>query len=164
MYSNNIVIRPNKQIYLIFLIQLNTGLRIGDVLILKKKNFNNNFIHLKEQKTGKIQHRKINTEIINKVEEYCDKKKLGHNDRMFTIKVRWVQKYIQKISFILGASDISTHSFRKTYAHIQYLDSQCNIELVRKLLNHSSVSVTQRYLGITDEEVNEASANFKIIF
>ena len=103
-------------------------------------------------------------EIINKVEEYCDKKKLGHNDRMFTIKVRWVQKYIQKISFILGASDISTHSFRKTYAHIQYLDSQCNIELVRKLLNHSSVSVTQRYLGITDEEVNEASANFKIIF
>lgn len=91
------------------------------------------------------------------MEEYCDKKKLGHNDRMFTIKVRWVQKYIQKISFILGASDIST-------AHIQYLDSQCNIELVRKLLNHSSVSVTQRYLGITDEEVNEASANFKIIF
>lgn len=83
---------------------------------------------------------------------------------MFTIKVRWVQKYIQKISFILGASDISTYSFRKTYAHIQYLDSQCNIELVRKLLNHSSVSVTQRYLGITDEEVNEASANFKIIF
>lgn len=83
---------------------------------------------------------------------------------MFTIKVRWVQKYIQKIFFILGASDISTHSFRKTYAHIQYLDSQCNIELVRKLLNHSSVSVTQRYLGITDEEVNEASANFKIIF
>lgn len=79
---------------------------------------------------------------------------------MFTIKVRWVQKYIQKISFILGASDISTHSFRKTYAHIQYLDSQCNIELVRKLLNHSS----ERYLGITDEEVNEASANFKIIF
>lgn len=98
------------------------------------------------------------------MEEYCDKKKLGHNDRMFTIKVRWVQKYIQKISFILGTSDISTHSFRKTYAHIQYLDSQCNIELVRKLLNHSSVSVTQRYLGITDEEVNEASANFKIIF
>lgn len=139
-------------------------MRVGDVLSLKKRNFNNNFLHLKEQKTGKTQHRKINKEIIKKVDEYCNRKKLGYNDRLFTIKVRWVQRYIQKISKILEMNEISTHSFRKTYAHLQYMDNKCNIELVRKLLNHSSVAVTQRYLGITDDEVNEASENFKIIF
>lgn len=163
-YDKNISIRPNKQIYLIFLIQLNTGLRIGDVLGLKKKNFNNNFIYLKEQKTGKTQHRKINGEIIEKIDEYCLRQELEYNDRLFSIKVRWVQRYLQKISKILDMYEISTHSFRKTYAHLQYIENKCNIELVRKLLNHSSIAVTQRYLGITDEEVNKASENFKIIF
>ena len=143
---------------------MNTGLRIGDVLELKKSNFSNNFLFLKEQKTGKIQNRKVNIEIIKKIEEYCNKKSLQEDDKLFSIKVRWVQRYIQKISSILKVKGISTHSFRKTYAHLQYLNNKCNVELVRKLLNHSSVAVTQRYLGITDEEVNNASENFKIIF
>lgn len=139
-------------------------MRVGDVLRLKKGNFNNNFLYLKEQKTGKIQNRKINRELVQKIEEYCLVRELENEENLFDIKVRWVQRYIQIIAQILGMRDISTHSFRKTYAHLQYINNQCNIELVRKLLNHSSIAITQRYLGITDEEVNLASERFKIIF
>lgn len=143
---------------------MNTGLRVGDVLRLKKRSFKDNFLYLKEQKTGKVQHRKVNGELIQKIEEYCFEKGIEDEDKLFNIKVRWVQRYIQIIAQILGMKEISTHSFRKTYAHFQYINNHCNIELVRKLLNHSSVAVTQRYLGITDEEVNLASERFKIIF
>ncbi len=162
--GENIKIRANHQIYLIILIQLNTGLRIGDVLSLKRKNLFNSFLDVQEQKTSKFQKRKINKEIFEIVEAYCNRKKIDLEDRLFTVGVRWVQKYLQKIGDILGVCSMSTHSFRKTYAHIQYINNDCNIELVRKLLNHSSVAVTQRYLGVTEKEVNEASSSFKIIF
>lgn len=162
--GESISIRSNHQVYLIFLIQLNTGLRIGDVLSLKRKNFDGNYLKIIEQKTGKLQNRKINKEILEKIESYCSFNKIGQNDQIFSIKVRWVQKYLQKITGIIGINMISTHSFRKTYAHLQYINSNHNIELVRRLLNHSSISITQRYLGITDNEVDEASKKFKIIF
>lgn len=131
---------------------------------LKRKNFDGNYLNLIEQKTGKIQNRRINSEIVDRIESYCNINRIGKNDKLFTIKVRWVQKYLQKITRIIGIEKISTHSFRKTYAHLQYVNNNHNIELVRRLLNHSSVSITQRYLGITDSEVDEASKKFKIIF
>lgn len=163
-YGKDIKIRSNFQIYIILLLQLNTGLRIGDVLALRKSNLAGGILNIKEQKTKKIQNRRINTEIYEIINSYCCRKSILKNDKLFKVKVRWVQRYLQKISFILGIDGVSTHSFRKTYAHIQYMNSNCNIELVRKLLNHSSISVTQRYLGITDDEVNKASSTFKIIY
>jgi integrase len=163
-FSKEIRIRPNSQIYLIVLIQLNTGLRIGDVLSLRRKNINNSFLNIKERKTNKIQNRRINSDIYNIIEDYCKKRKIKYEEKIFDVGVRWVQKYLQKIAKIIDIYGMSTHSFRKTYAHLQYINSNCNVELVRKLLNHSSISVTQRYLGINDDEVNLASSSFKIIF
>lgn len=146
------------------LIQLNTGLRIGDVLSLKRKNIINGFLNIQEQKTSKFQKRPINYDVYTIIENYCKKNKIAYDEKLFNIGVRWVQKYLQKIAEITEIYPMSTHSFRKTYAHIQYVNSNCNVELVRRLLNHSSISVTQRYLGITDSDVNSASSSFKIIF
>lgn len=160
---NGIKIRANFQIYLICFIQLNTGLRIGDVLNLKVKDIINGRIDVIEQKTGKRQNRDINSEVVKIVKDYCRKKELGENDRLFTFSIRWVQKFLQKVSKCTEIENFSTHSFRKTYAHVQYTNNRYNIELVRRLLNHSSVVVTQKYLGVTDTEVNRASQGFKII-
>ena len=162
-YRNGIKVRGNQQIYLICFIQLNTGLRIGDVLNLKVKDIIGGRIDVIEQKTGKRQNRAINEEVVNIVKSYCDKKGLYENDKLFTFSIRWVQKFLQKISKCTEVDNFSTHSFRKTYAHIQYTNNRYNIELVRRLLNHSSVVVTQKYLGVTDSEVNRASQGFKII-
>ena len=40
-----------------------------------------------------------------------------------------------------------------------YVNSGNNIELTRKYLNHSSIAVTQKYLGVSDDEVNEVIKN-----
>ena len=38
-----------------------------------------------------------------------------------------------------------------------------DIELTRKFLNHSSVSTTQRYLGVNDDEINKIlTSSYKI--
>lgn len=150
--------------YLILTLQLNTGLRIGDVLALKRKNLSDGVLNIREEKTGKKQYRKLNSDVISIVERYCSNNNICREDNLFDVKVRWVQKYLHKVSAIMNLHGVSTHSFRKTYAHFQYLNNDCNIELVRRLLNHSSIVVTQRYLGITDYEVNKASEEFKIIY
>ncbi len=47
------------------------------------------------------------------------------------------------------------HSLRKTFG-FQARQHAIPIELVQYRLNHSSLAVTKRYLGIRDEELAEA--------
>lgn len=161
--GNGIKIRGNLQIYLICFIQVNTGLRIGDVLNLKAKDIIGGRLDIVEQKTGKRQNRAINEEVIEIIKDYCKRKNISGDDNLFVFSIRWVQKFLQKVSICSEIKNFSTHSFRKTYAHMQYTNNRNNIELVRRLLNHSSVVMTQKYLGVTDDEVDSASREFKII-
>jgi site-specific recombinase XerD len=61
-------------------------------------------------------------------------------------------------------NEISTHSFRKFYATEQYKANENNILLVKELLNHSSVSTTQKYIGIKSEQIEKASSSFRADF
>ena len=75
---------------------------------------------------------------------------LGNDDYLFEYTERNIQKKLKQIADYLGDDykDISTHSFRKCAAMRIYRNSGNNIELTRKYLNHSSISVTQKYLGV----------------
>ena len=52
--------------------------------------------------------------------------------------------------------NIGTHSFRKYFATEIYKDNDYNIVLVQQLLQHSSVAITQRYIGITSKIQEDA--------
>lgn len=56
---NGIKVRANAQVHLICLIQLNTGLRIGDVLSLKVSDFVDGKLSIREQKRGKYRIEKL---------------------------------------------------------------------------------------------------------
>jgi integrase len=51
---------------------------------------------------------------------------------------------------------LANHTLRKTFAMRIYESSGHDIFLTSKAIGHASVSMTQRYLGISDEEVIEA--------
>ncbi|MCX4299784.1 MAG: integrase, partial [Lachnospiraceae bacterium] len=51
-----------------------------------------------------------------------------------------------------------SHSFRKLFATQVYIDSEYNAELVRVLLQHSSLNTTQRYLSIGSKQIEDALA------
>ena len=50
---------------------------------------------------------------------------------------------------------IGTHSLRKTFGYVMYQNGN-SIELIQKMLNHSSPEITLAYIGITRDDMDEA--------
>lgn len=161
-YGDNKVFRSNPRLALILTLQANLGLRIGDVLELTFSKFKNSKFETIEQKTGKLQYRDVNPELLNTIMEYVLDNKLSKDDKLFTITVRSIQKQLKIVCDYLGYNNISTHSFRKLYATNQYKMNDNDIELVKELLNHSSIAVTQKYIKVSQSKINEASRNYYI--
>jgi len=59
--------------------------------------------------------------------------------------------------------NISTHSFRKLYATTIYEQNQHNLELVKELLNHTSIATTQKYIRVSQQAIDKASASMDFI-
>ena len=154
--------RPNQQIAIALTLQANLGLRIGDVLELKVSSFKGDKLEIREDKTDKLQYREVNPTIVNIIKDYAIDNKLSKNDNIFSIKVRAIQKQLKIICNYLELDNISTHSFRKMYATLQYELNNNNIELIKELLNHSSIATTQRYIRVSQEAINKASSSFII--
>ena len=83
---------------------------------------------------------------------------IASGEVIFPVTERAVQKYLAKVTEELGYSSIGTHSFRKFFATEIYLNNNYNIVLVQQLLQHSSAAITQRYIGISSKEIEDALA------
>ena len=49
---------------------------------------------------------------------------------------------------------IGTHTLRKTFGYHAYKNGY-DIEIIQKLFNHSSPSITLRYIGITQDNLDD---------
>lgn len=154
-------IKPSEEIAIMLTITGNCGLRIGDCTKLKLKSFikegNEYKYNIKEEKTGKSRTNIIPIEIYQMIYQYAKKQNKKETDKIFNHTIRSIQYKLKNIANYLGDEyqNISTHSFRKHAGMTIYRASGNDIELTRKFLNHSSVSTTQRYLGVNDDEINE---------
>lgn len=152
-------IRSKERIADALLLEANLGIRIGDILNLRFRDFvrdgKNYRINIIEQKTSKTRKYIVPNEIISYINEYCIRWNIGKEQKLFPFYVRNVQKYLQMACKILELKNISTHTMRKFYSTEAYKKSGNDIRLVQLLLNHSSVVVTQRYIGIDDAKIDE---------
>lgn len=162
-------IKKSKEIALILTITGNSALRIGDCTKLKLNSFikegENYKYNIIEEKTGKRRTCIIPNEIYVLIKEYAEEKNKKEGEQIFNHSIRSIQYKLKNIANYLGDDykDISTHSFRKCAGMRMYRLSGNDIELTRKFLNHSSVSTTQRYLGVNDDEINKIlSSSYKI--
>ena len=90
------------------------------------------------------------------IENYCLRNSIKRNDIIFPISERAVQKQLAIVCDFLGYTGISTHSFRKFYATDIYQKNGYDIVLVQRLLQHSSATTTQRYIGIEPQAIEAA--------
>ncbi|MGL5086498.1 MAG: tyrosine-type recombinase/integrase [Clostridium sp.] len=157
------IFRPNNQLAMTFLLQANLGLRISDVLKLKPATFKNEKLEIIEKKTGKLQYRAINVKLKNLIYEYALEKPIKSNEALINLGRSGIHKQLQIISDYLGLSSVSSHSFRKFFAMTVYRDSNGDIELVKELLNHSSLATTQKYIKLSQAEINKASADIDLM-
>ena len=156
--------RPNSKLALALQLQASLGLRIGDVLELREANFKGGKLELREDKTNKLQYRDVNLSILNAVNTYVLTNGIAKDDRLFNrLSVRAVQKSLKIVTNYLGLENVSTHSFRKLYAVTVYETNNNNIELVKELLNHTSIATTQRYIRVSQQAINKASKEIDFI-
>ena len=158
-------IQPNPRIATALEIQANTGLRIGDILSLRLSYIIHDGdvyrFNMREEKTGKKRNFIVPKAIYEFLKEFTEKNGIGPDDVIFPLSERAVQKHLKKVCDYLGDGyeHISTHSFRKYFGTEIYYANNCDIELVRRLYQHSSAAITARYLGITDEKIDAALNN-----
>jgi len=152
--------RPNIRVATVLVIETNLGLRISDILQLKLSNIIRDGeryrLDIVEQKTGKQRTFTVPQAIYNHIKIYSLENSIKPHEVIFPIGERAVQKQLKVVCDYLGFAGISTHSFRKFFATRIYNNSDHNIILVQKLLQHSSPAVTQRYIGIQSKELEQA--------
>lgn len=142
------------------MLEANLGLRISDILRLKLQDIVRDGeryrLSIVEQKTGKARGFTVPLALYQFIRCYCLDHAIPPDHRIFPLTERTVQRHLQQVCDYLGYTGISTHSFRKYYATEIYKNSGYNIALVQQLLQHSSTAVTQRYIGIQQQEVERA--------
>ena len=158
-YGVKHIFRPNKQLAMTFILQANLGLRISDVLKLKPSTFKNDKLEVIEKKTGKLQYRTINRNLKELIYEYALENNIKSNDYLIQVKVRAIQKQLSIIANYLNLTNISSHSFRKLFGVTVYNKTNGNIELLKELFNHSNISTTQRYIKVSQKQIDEISSS-----
>ncbi|NCC15338.1 MAG: integrase [Clostridia bacterium] len=153
-------IRPNSRVTAALCCEANLGLRIGDIVKLKLSDivFEGGRYHLDitEEKTNKKRTFTVPSEVYTYLQSYALENGIKPKARLFNLTVRAVQSHLKLTCDYLGLQGVSTHSFRKFFAMSIYNDNGCNVELVRELLQHSSVAVTQHYLSVDSKQVEQA--------
>ena len=166
--ANGKVFKHNNRIATILVLEANLGLRIGDVLALTLnsiiKDGDRYRLNIIEDKTDKQRTFTVPTEIYNYIKMYCLENNIKSNARIFDLSDRAIQKQLKLVCDYLGLENISTHSFRKYFATQIYTNNNYNIALVRQLLQHSNTSITQKYIGISTQEVENALNNHIKLF
>lgn len=152
--------RPNERIATALVLEANLGLRISDILRLRLADIvrdgDRYRLDIVEQKTGKHRVFTVPLVIQQYIENYCLRNGIKSTDLIFPITERAIQKQIQLVCRYLGYDGISTHSFRKWYATEIYKNNGYDITLVQRLLQHSSAAVTQRYIGLEPQRIEQA--------
>lgn len=161
--------------YLMFMVGISSALRISDILALRVKDIwdrkkPQEFIMLNEKKTGKAKRFPITKNLNKAILQFMKEYNLEQDDYVFQSR-KGKNKPItrQQAAFILShAGDyvgikeaISTHSMRKTWGYWAY-KSGVSLALIMEALNHSSISNTRKYLGITQDDLDDVYMNLNL--
>ena len=158
----------NLRDYCLFTLGINSGLRISDLLKLKvadvidSKGKVKDRISIKEQKTGKTKDFPFGNTTKKAVAEYFDSRcKTNPGEALFPsrkggtpITRQQAYRILNDAARAVGIEDqIGTHTLRKTFGYHAYKQG-ADITRIQYLLNHGAPSVTLRYIGITQEELD----------
>lgn len=160
---SNYLLNRSKRDYLLFVVGINTALRISDLIRLKYADLQNNHITIYERKTGKRNQIFINDKIKSILKSYADEFDLKPNNYIFYSQKNR-RKHIDRVQAWRIISDATincnidgnfgTHTLRKTFCYHAYKETK-DIGAIMTLLNHTNLESTFRYLGINQDRLDE---------
>ena len=166
--SYNLLDRKTES--LAYLIALETGLRVSDLLKLKYNeiNFNNEidkYLFTTSIKKTKNSHTGvISNELYNYIQSFKEtvKKDFGFNSEYIFYNYKtnniytrqWLHKRFRLLAENLGFENAGVHSIRKASA-IKVLDSTGSLSIAQYHLTHKRATTTDKYLGVTQASTLE---------
>lgn len=164
-----VLIMGDYRNYLMFIIGINSGLRITQILSLKFSDLIDNENNILNKITFRGIDYKINncikrelkiymcnSEVKNK-DAFIFKSKKGDNPIERTQAYRILKNACNEAGIRLN---FGTHTLRKTFGYHFYIEYK-DLKYLQKLFNHSSVNMTMEYIGLgkKNEEIKYSSFN-----
>ena len=158
----------NYRNYMLFVLGINTGLRISDILTLKKGDvYGKERLVILEKKTNKRKFLQITPILQKEIKRYCRSMSFGDDDYLFPSREgdnkpltrSMAYKILRTATEPFGIEHIGTHTLRKTFGYHFYLKTK-NVAILQKLFNHSSPEITLIYIGIDQDTMDDAMKNF----
>lgn len=159
--------QQNLRDYCLFVLGINSGLRISDLLSLVisdvyEKNKPKDRISLREGKTNKLKDFPISDNAKNALKEYLKTRIIKENEPLFLSRKnkgfllrQQAYRILNDVARAVGIKEkIGTHTLRKTFGYHAH-NNGYDITLIQKLFNHSSPGITLRYIGITQDEMDD---------
>ncbi|MGE4282355.1 MAG: site-specific integrase [Clostridia bacterium] len=169
----------NLRDYALFVLGINSGLRISDVLrirdsdVLDEKGRIKDRISIREKKTEKLKDFPLGDTTVKALTEYLGKRlptgaplfpsrKEGGSKGSGSISREQAYRILNNAARLVGIKDnIGTHTLRKTFGYFAYLEG-IDITRIQKLFNHSAPSVTLDYIGITQDDLDKVYLNLNL--
>lgn len=157
--------------HLLFVMGINNGLRVGDLLKLKVSDVERlkpgQTITIREGKTGKENILMINKAVHKAIKNFLEQMQPESDEFLFSSQKGRGPLTIQAVNVMIKRwtrainmrGNYGAHTLRKTFGYIQRTKFGVGFEVLAKRYNHASPAVTMRYLGITPDEVNECLMN-----
>ncbi|MDR3310859.1 MAG: tyrosine-type recombinase/integrase [Oscillospiraceae bacterium] len=168
--SRYFLLRGEHRNRVLVVMGVHTALRIGDLLRLRWRDVYDfdlrrvrKEICVTEKKTKKRQIVALNRDIAGALALYAAQKEIRPDGALFeSRRTGEAISRIQAYRVIRAAADalkmqprVSCHSLRKTFGYHAWKDGVSPVVLM-DIFNHSSFDVTRRYLGVTQDDKNDA--------
>ena len=153
--------------YTLFTLGINSGLRISDLLrfniedIVDANGKVRDRVTVREKKTSKIKTFPFSSNVIQALTEYIasidSSQTVLFRSRKGEKSITRQQAYriLNKAAKEIGITEsIATHSLRKTMGYHAYM-AGVDVTRIQSILNHSSPKETLRYIGITQDELDD---------
>lgn len=162
------IYNPDKdRNYVMAKVQLNTALRISDVLKLRVCDFIHptfrfkTYLTINEKKTGKEKMIEINSSLEHCIKEYILHNNLELEHYLFStpkhrdrpISNTQAHRIYQEVGKALNIPNFNSHSLRKTWGYNAYKKSK-DLAIIMEAYNHTDMKETLKYIGVTQEDVN----------
>ena len=162
----NELLKSGYKNYLLFICGINTGLRISDLLRLKVHHVRDrSHIIIQEKKTNKEKRFLINNQLKKDFDKYI--KRMDDEAYLFISRkgtnnpISRIQAYriLNTAAEEIGITEIGTHTLRKTFGYWHYQIYK-DVAVLQDIFNHSSPSVTLRYIGINQDMKDKTIEDF----
>ena len=168
----------NIRDYLMFVIGINVGLRVSDLLSLRLSDVLDDKGKVKaevtvcEGKTNKARTFTLNKSTSLAIKEYVSTLDDNYDMSMYLFKSRKGEnKAISRVQAWQILSDsaklvgiketIGTHTLRKTFGYWSYKQG-IDITILQDIFNHSTPRITLKYIGITKEDIVNVYNNLNL--